>query len=74
MAETLTPEQSKQLEENLLDREWRLANLYYIKDKFGQKVKFQMNAVQRYLLKHFWLISDSFHPQWLQHFCLNRER
>ncbi len=56
MAELLTPEQSDQLEQNLLDREWRLSNLYYIKDKFGHKVKFQMNNVQRYLLAHFWFM------------------
>jgi hypothetical protein len=56
VAEPLTPEQSQLLEANLRNREWRLSNLYYIKDKYGQKVKFQMNTVQRYLLANFWFM------------------
>lgn len=32
--------------ENLADQKWRLQNLYYIKDKEGNKVKFQPNWAQ----------------------------
>lgn len=37
------------LEEKLGDREWRLDNLYHIKDASGRKILFKMNDVQRYL-------------------------
>jgi len=54
LANELTVEQAEELRVNLLNREWRLSNLYYIKDKHGKKVKFQMKPVQRYLLDNFW--------------------
>lgn len=41
-----------ELEENLKDRRWRLSNLYWIKDKQGEKVKFKPNWMQEYLLNN----------------------
>ena len=43
MSEILTPEQAKA---TVLNRWWRLNHLYWIKDKWGRKVRFQPNAVQ----------------------------
>ncbi len=37
------------LEDKFNDRWWRLNNLYYIKDKFGQKILFKPNAAQEKL-------------------------
>ena len=36
-------------QQHLGDREWRINNLYYIKDSSGRKVKFKMNPVQKQL-------------------------
>lgn len=41
----------------LSDRKWRLNNLYYITDKQGKKVKFQMNTFQELLLDNMWYLS-----------------
>lgn len=41
----MTPAQSR-LRELLSDRWWRLNNLYWIKDKWGRKVRFRPNPVQ----------------------------
>ena len=38
----------------LSDREWRLNNLYYIKDKSGNKVLMRLNWAQKKLLKNIW--------------------
>lgn len=44
--------------ENLLaDENWRLNNLYYIKDKTGQRVLFKMNWAQRILYRDMWFLS-----------------
>ena len=43
------------MDKNLLaDPFWRLNNLYYIKDKQGERVKFQMNRAQRHAYKNMW--------------------
>lgn len=39
---------------NLKDRNWRLSNLYYIKDKRGRKVLFKPNWAQRQILSAIW--------------------
>lgn len=36
------------------DHRWRLNNLYYIKDKAGNKVLFKPNDEQNYILDNFW--------------------
>lgn len=43
-----------QLQKNLQSQEWRLNNLYSIKDKQGHKVKFRLNWAQRVLLATIW--------------------
>jgi len=47
----------EELKEKLSDREWRLNNLYYIKDKNGNKVVFKMNEVQKDLYKNLWFFN-----------------
>lgn len=42
------------LREKLQDREWRLNNLYYIKNKQGKKVLFKMNWAQMRLYENRW--------------------
>jgi hypothetical protein len=42
---------------NIEDKWWRLNNLYYIKDKGGNKVKLQVNWAQRLLLKNMWYLN-----------------
>ena len=42
------------LEKRLLDREWRMDNLYYIKDVNGNKIKFVRNESQRTFWKGMW--------------------
>lgn len=39
---------------NLRDRNWRISNLYYIKDKHGKKVKFKPNWAQKNILNNLW--------------------
>ncbi len=43
----LTPEQEKQLETGLLDPQWRLNNLYKIKNAEGRCIDFKMNWAQQ---------------------------
>lgn len=50
----MTPQVSQALKSKLADREWRLSNLYYIKDKAGKKVKFEPNWAQRKLFSAIW--------------------
>jgi hypothetical protein len=40
--------------EQLSDKKWRLQNLYYITDKNGQQVKFNLNWAQSELFDGFW--------------------
>jgi hypothetical protein len=44
----------QKLKDLLSNREWRLNNLYYIKDKTGQKVLFRLNWAQRKLYSSLW--------------------
>lgn len=42
------------LKNKLSDRRWRLSNLYFIKDKHGNKVKLRLNWAQQDLYEHLW--------------------
>jgi hypothetical protein len=42
------------LKERLKDREWRIDNLYYIKDKQGNKIKFVRNPSQKKFWDEMW--------------------
>lgn len=42
------------LKNKLSDRDWRLNNLYWIKDKEGRKVKFKLNWAQKHFHNNFW--------------------
>lgn len=42
------------LRRNLSDRQWRLRNLYCIRDANGRKVRFRPNRVQSSFLKNLW--------------------
>jgi hypothetical protein len=42
------------IREKLSNREWRLNNLYWIKDKRGRKVKFKFNPFQEKIFKNLW--------------------
>lgn len=44
-------------EENLASEHWRLNNLYYIKDKRGQKVVLKMNWAQKLLYQGLWYLN-----------------
>ena len=50
----LTDDQKKTL---LADKRWRMNNLYYIRDKNGDKVLFKMNYVQKWLLNNLWYLN-----------------
>jgi len=50
----MTPEE---ILAKLGDREWRLNNLYYIKDEQGNKVLFQFNDVQKELHANLWFFN-----------------
>ncbi|MEN6423304.1 MAG: hypothetical protein ABFD76_15295 [Smithella sp.] len=39
------------------DQQWRLNNLYYITDQSARKIKFDMNAVQKYLYLAMWYLT-----------------
>lgn len=41
----------------ILDEEWRLNNLYYIKTKQGERIRFQMNWAQRILFQTMWYLN-----------------
>lgn len=45
------------LSKNLKDRNWRLNNLYYIKDKAGKKVKLRLNWAQKHFYNALWYIN-----------------
>jgi hypothetical protein len=45
------------IQKHLADREWRLNNLYYIKDEKAQKVLFRMNPVQKELHDNLWFFN-----------------
>jgi hypothetical protein len=47
----------QELSTNLRNREWRLNNLYWIKDDQGQRIKFRLNRFQKYLLDHLWFLN-----------------
>lgn len=49
--------EEKTLFENLKSRRWRLDNLYWIKDKQGNKVKFRMNWAQKLVWEGLWYFS-----------------
>jgi hypothetical protein len=42
----------KELKHKLSDRNWRLNNLYYIRDASGANIKFKPNNVQREIIKN----------------------
>lgn len=48
---------AKKLQEKLDDRDWRLKNLYHIKDKNGKKIKFKMNRSQKNLYDNLWFFN-----------------
>ena len=54
MTSTEEAQAYQKLKELLSNREWRLNNLYYIKDKTGQKVLLRMNWAQRKLYGSLW--------------------
>jgi hypothetical protein len=45
------------LKAKLADRNWRLQNLYYILDKYGNKTQFELNFSQKLLLKSMWFLN-----------------
>lgn len=45
------------LKSKLSSREWRLNNLYYIKDKHGKKIKFKPNWAQQKLYSETWFFN-----------------
>lgn len=47
----------KEIEEHLADRWWRINNLYYIKDKRGNKVLFRPNAIQKVIYDNLWFFT-----------------
>lgn len=47
--ETAAPKDMERLKRLLSDRWWRLNNLYWIRDKWGKKVRFSPNSVQQRL-------------------------
>lgn len=51
----LSPDQIKQLQDTIGNKLWRLNNLYYIRNKEGEVVKFKLNAEQTYYIqnRHF---------------------
>lgn len=48
----MTKPAEKIAKENLASREWRLNNLYWIIDQYGQRVKFKLNGAQTQLLEN----------------------
>lgn len=53
-------------------KQWRLNNLYWIRDKKGAKVKFKMNLAQRTLFKNIWYLNICCKARQLG-FCLDPE-
>jgi hypothetical protein len=46
-----------QIRDRLHDREWRMDNLYWIKDKHGRAIKFVRNESQREFWKAMWFLN-----------------
>jgi len=46
-----------ELKSHLADRKWRINNLYYIKNKQGNKVLFRMNKVQEMIFDNMWFFN-----------------
>lgn len=46
-----------EIKANFQNRKWRINHLYYIKDENGNKVLFQMNAVQEYIHDNLWFFN-----------------
>lgn len=51
------PDVRSQIQSRLNSQEWRLNNLYWITDKRGQKIRFQLNWAQQFLLKYMWFLN-----------------
>lgn len=47
----------EEIKAKLADKRWRLENLYYVTDKFGQKVLFKLNDAQRHMLDNLWYLN-----------------
>jgi len=45
------------LRERLGDHKWRLNNLYFIRDKKGNKVQFRLNQAQTYMIDNLWYMN-----------------
>lgn len=45
------------IKSKLSDHKWRLDNLYYVRDKSGNKVPFKLNETQHYVLDNLWYMS-----------------
>lgn len=41
----------------LADQEWRLNNLYFVKNEQGDKVQFKLRWAQKWFLDHFWYLN-----------------
>lgn len=41
---------NNRIKEKLMDRGWRLNNLYYLYDKLGRKIKFKLNVAQTLIM------------------------
>lgn len=54
---TFLNKEEEELFANLKDYKWRLNNLYWIKDKKGEKVLFKLNWAQQVILDNFWFFS-----------------
>jgi len=52
----LTPKE-KEVFDLLKDWRWRINNLYFVKNKHGQKVQFKLNWAQEILVKDLWFFS-----------------
>lgn len=50
-ATVLSPASSR-LDARILDKEWRMENLYYVTNKQGQVVRFKMNHAQRFFFRN----------------------
>lgn len=47
----------EELKKGLKSQEWRLNNLYWIKDKKGNRIKFRLNWAQKLLYKNLWFLN-----------------
>ena len=45
------------LKAHLSDPKWRISNLYFIRDKKGNKVQFRPNATQLFMLSNLWFMN-----------------